>query len=74
MKRQVTGLPWVSAVLALGLAANPVGWGFLDAAFVSSDQLGQNIARPVVLAAIGAVLLLMLAEYLLRRWLRHRSG
>ncbi|MFO1132847.1 MAG: hypothetical protein U1E16_12665 [Hyphomicrobiales bacterium] len=72
MTRSVTPLPWISALLALALVANPVGWDFLHSAFLSGDQLGQNIARPLVLMAIGVVLVLALAEYLLRRWLRAR--
>lgn len=73
MKRSVTLVPWITAVLALALVANPVGWDFLYSAFVSSDQLGRNIARPLVLMAIGVMLVLGLAEYLARRWLRGRS-
>jgi hypothetical protein len=51
-------------------AVSPIGREFLWSAFVSSDQLGRNIARPLVLWAVGAVLVAVLCEYLLRRWLR----
>lgn len=70
MRRRSTRVPWISAIVALALAVSPPGRGFLAAAFLSGDQLGQNIARPLVMAAGGVVLAAALAESLLRRWLR----
>jgi len=70
MKRSLTRVPWISAIVALVLVVSPPGRGFLEAAFLSDDQLGQNIARPLVMAAVVVMLAAALAESLLRWWLR----
>lgn len=70
MKQPLTKVPWISAVVTLVLVVSPPGRGFLEAAFLSDDQLGQNIARPLVMAAVVVMLAAALAESLLRWWLR----
>lgn len=70
MSRAVSPWPWISPFAGAVAAVSPIGREFLWSAFVSSDQLGRNIARPLVFWAIGAVLVAVLCEYLLRRWLR----
>ena len=70
MPRAVTAWPWITPFLAAVVAVSPVGRDFLWSAFFSSDQLGRNIARPLVFWAMGAVLVAVGCEYLLRSWLR----
>ncbi|MFN4142875.1 hypothetical protein [Aestuariivirga sp.] len=60
--------PWISLIVTIALAASPWGREFLSSAFVSGEQLSRNIARPIVLAAGAAMLILALCEYLLRLW------
>ena len=64
--------PWISLIVTVVLAASPWGREFLFSAFASGEQLSRNIARPIVLAAGAAMLVLALCEYLLRLWYGRR--
>jgi hypothetical protein len=64
-----TRWPWFTMVLAAIALFNPIGLGFVDAAFLSTDQLSRNIARPIVLVAAAV----LLAAGVLEWWLRSRS-
>jgi hypothetical protein len=67
--------PWITAIVAVVLAVNPVGQGFIHGAFLSNEQLSRNIARPIVIVAV----LLLLAAGVLEWWVgmllrRRRAG
>jgi hypothetical protein len=64
--------PWITGVLALVAALNPVGLGFISSAFFSSEQLSRNIARPFVLIAAALILVLGALEWGVRTWLSRR--
>jgi hypothetical protein len=66
----VRRLPWITLVLALVAALNPVGLGFLRSAFWSGEQLSRNIAQPIVYTAIGILIALGVIEALVKYWLR----
>lgn len=59
-------VPWITLVLAAVLALNPAGYEFIYSAFWSNEALSRNIARPIVLIAIGLLLLLAIAEIVIR--------
>ena len=44
-------------LLAAVLALNPVGLDFVHAAFLAGEQLSENIAQPIVLAALAIMAL-----------------
>ena len=64
--------PWITTAIAVLLGISPPGQPFLYGAFVSSEQLSRNIARPLVffavliLAALGG-LELWIASLMRRR-------
>jgi len=60
--------------MCIGLLAalSPPGRDLLWSALVSGEQLSRNIARPIVLCGAAALLVLALAEYLVRRRLAGR--
>ena len=61
-------VPWITFIAAAVAVANPVGLGFLHSAFVSSDQLGRNIAQPIVFSALAIAAGLAFTETLVRAW------
>ena len=65
-------VPWISILLAAALVLNPIGFAFLDQAFLSGEQLSRNIALPLVLVAAGGVAFLAVVEAGIRLWLRGR--
>ena len=54
-----TAVPWLSLVLMLIAALNPVGMDFLRGAF-SNEQLSRNIAQPIVIVVFGGLAVLAL--------------
>jgi hypothetical protein len=50
------------------------GLPFIQQAFLSGDQLGRNIAQPLVLTAIAILLLLGLLEWGIRILIRRRRA
>ncbi|HXH43356.1 MAG TPA: hypothetical protein VNK51_05830 [Bradyrhizobium sp.] len=61
-----TRWPWISLLLAAGVALNPVGLEFLRSAFLSGEQLSRNIAQPIVLSALAILVLVGIIEWLVR--------
>ena len=55
------------------LCASSPGRDVLYTAFLSSDELGRNIFRPLVMWAMAVMLAAVLCEYVLRAWLRARA-
>jgi hypothetical protein len=71
-----TSWPWISLLLAAVVALNPVGLDFLRFAFLASEALTRNIARPIVLAAAAIVVLAVVTDWLIRAFVlkRRRRG
>jgi hypothetical protein len=61
--------PWITMVLAVAAALNPVGLDFLHGAFMSNEQLSRNIARPIVVMIGGGLGVLCLLEFGIRQYL-----
>lgn len=61
-----TRWPWISLLLGVGVALNPVGLEFLRSAFLSGEQLSRNIAQPIVLSALAILVLVGIIEWLVR--------
>jgi len=70
-------IPWITLVLAAVLALNPVGLEFLHGAFVSTEALTQKISGPIVWSVIALLLLIAIAEMIVRYFrarIRGRTG
>jgi hypothetical protein len=63
-------LPWITLVIALVAALNPIGLEFLRGAFWPGEQLSRNIAQPIVFTAMGILIALGIIETLVKHWLR----
>jgi membrane protein DedA with SNARE-associated domain len=61
--------PWFTFVVAAVVALSPPGQGLLYLAFISNEQLSNNIGQPLV-AMTAAVLLVVAA---LEWWIRRRK-
>lgn len=72
MRNAPTRWPWISLIVSALAAVSGVGREFVDAAFISSDPLGRNIAQPIVLIAMAVMLVAVLGEFMLRNWIRAR--
>jgi len=63
-------MPWITLVLAVIAAFNPIGFEFLRNAFWSGELLSRNIAQPIVFTGIGILIALAALEMLVKYWLR----
>jgi hypothetical protein len=61
-----TALPWISLLLIVFAALNPIGLDFLRSALFSNEQLSRNIAGPIVLMVLAALCVLALVEFFVR--------
>jgi hypothetical protein len=66
-------LPWITVVLALVLALNPMGLDAVHSAFMSNEALSRNIWQPIVLIVAGVLLTAGIVEWLVRRARRNRT-
>jgi hypothetical protein len=69
-----TQWPWISILLALLLAINPLGIDLISAAFFSGEALSRNIWGPIVLLAIAGMALMILLEWRLRVFIFKRRA
>ncbi|MBH5371330.1 hypothetical protein [Bradyrhizobium glycinis] len=69
-----TRWPWISLLLGVALALNPVGLDFLHSAFFAGEQLARNIAQPIVLTALAIIVLVVVFEWLVRSFLVKRRA
>jgi hypothetical protein len=58
-----TTWPWISLLLIAFTALNPVGFDFIRTALYSGEQLSRNIAGPIVLMVLAALVTLALIEF-----------
>jgi hypothetical protein len=66
--------PWITFVVSVVIALSPIGHAFIHSAFYSYDQLGRNIAQPLVLIAIVVAVAVGAIEWAVRRALLRRRG
>lgn len=66
-------IPWITLVIAAALALNPAGLEFLYGAFFSTEALTQKIAGPIVWSVIGILLLVAIAEIIVRYFRARRT-
>ncbi|MCA1525576.1 hypothetical protein I6F46_10760 [Bradyrhizobium yuanmingense] len=69
-----TRWPWISLLLGVIVALNPVGLDFLHSAFFAGEQLARNIAQPIMLTALAIIVLVVLLEWLVRSFLVKRRA
>ena len=69
-----TRWPWISLLLGVVAALNPVGLDFLHSAFFAGEQLARNIAQPIVLTALAIIVLVAVLEWLVRSFLVKRRA
>jgi hypothetical protein len=69
-----TSWPWITLLLIAVAALNPVGLNFLRSAFLASEQLSRNIARPIVVMIGGGLAVLCLLEFGIRKFLISRKA
>jgi len=65
-------VPWITLVVAAVAVASPFGRVLIYQAFFSGEQLSNNIAQPLVFAALAILLLLGVLEWWIRRMVRKR--
>lgn len=61
--------PWFTSVVAAVVALSPPGQDLLYLAFMSNEQLSNNIAQPLV----GMTAAILLAAAALEWWIRRRK-
>ncbi len=62
--------PWITFIVSVAIALSPIGHAFIHGAFYSYDQLGRNIAQPIVYGAMAIAAVIAAIEWALRRRLR----
>jgi hypothetical protein len=71
----MTPWPWITALVAVLLIANPLGYEVFHSAFLSGEALARNIWRPIFLAGVASLVVLMAIEWGIRaRLARHRAA
>ncbi|MGE0563879.1 MAG: hypothetical protein AB7O50_05125 [Pseudolabrys sp.] len=66
--------PWITLFIAAGLALSSPGQSLIYGAFFTGEQLSRNIAQPLMFGAIAILVVLAIAEWLVRRWLHRRKA
>jgi hypothetical protein len=56
------------------VALNPIGLDIIHLAFFSSEALSQNIWRPVALTGLAIMALIVLLEWLIRKFIIRRRS
>jgi hypothetical protein len=72
-----TQWPWISTLVAAIVALNPIGLDIIHLAFFSNEALSRNIWRPVALTGLAIMALIVLLEWLIRKfiiWRRSRGA
>jgi hypothetical protein len=68
-----TSWPWISLLTAAVTALNPVGYGIIDNAFHSGEQLARSLGQFLVYCALGILVALGLIEFGIRKFLISRQ-
>ncbi len=69
-----TQWPWISALLAVIVALNPLGLDVIYAAFFSGEALSRNIWGPIALIGMAVMALIVLLEWRIRTFMLHRRA
>jgi hypothetical protein len=65
-------VPWITLVVAVVAVVSPLGRDLIYSAFLSGEQLSNNIAQPLAFAALAILLLLGVLEWWMKKMLRKR--
>jgi hypothetical protein len=65
--------PWITALVAVVVVVSPLGQEVIHSAFYSGEQLARSIAWVVIDVYGGALLALMVVEWLVRWWWARRK-
>jgi hypothetical protein len=69
-----TQWPWVSMLLAVVLALNPIGLDVIYAAFFSGEALSRNIWGPIALTGMVITALVTVLEWRTRVFIANRRA
>lgn len=58
--------PWISMLLALLAVVSPLGREVIHNGFFSGEALSRNIAQPLFFTALALLVLIAVAEWLIR--------
>jgi hypothetical protein len=71
----MTRWPWITLVVAVPAGVSPLGQELFYSAFLSGDQLGRSIARPIFFMGAALLIVLVFTEWLVRSLIvRHRRA
>ena len=59
--------PWITMIIAAAVALSPPGHGMLYLAFLSNEQLSNNIAQPLFAMTVVSLLVVAALEWWVRR-------
>ena len=69
-----TQWPWISLLIAAGVALNPLGLDIIHLAFFSSEALSRNIWRPIALTGMAIMALMAVLEWQVRKFIIRRRA
>ena len=69
-----TQWPWISLLIAAGVALNPLGLDIIRLAFFASEALSRNIWGPIALTGMAIMALIVLLEWLIRKYIIRRRA
>ncbi|CAN5474102.1 hypothetical protein BH10PSE11_BH10PSE11_36750 [soil metagenome] len=69
-----TSWPWITMLLAVAAAFNPVGWDIIYNAWNSGEQLARSLGQFLVYTALGVAAGVGLIEFGIRKFLISRQG
>jgi uncharacterized membrane protein len=71
-----TQWPWISILIAAIVALNPLGLDVIRLAFFSNEALSRNIWGPIALTALALMVLIVVLEWSIRKFIikRHARG
>jgi len=66
--------PWITTIVAAGLAFNPIGLDVMHAALFSNEALSRDIWRPILLTGLVIVAVIGALEWRIRVSIINRRG
>jgi hypothetical protein len=68
-----TQWPWITCLVALAAALNPIGYDIIRQAFTSGEQLARTLGQLVVYSALGIAAVVAVIEFGIRKFLIARQ-
>ncbi len=67
-------IPWITLAVAIVFFVSPPGASLIQQAFLSGEQLSNNIGQFVFLIVLGIVIALAALEWFIKYYLRRAKG